>query len=161
MWGAALSLFHLLGFSGTVARAGTVRAMAASSSGLGRHPTDDDPIVQYVVVRKDLLAPPLSWPVGSVVAQACHACLAVVWEHRDDEHVTAYLAHPDTMRKVIKECKSEAQLRNLADRCAADDIAFKLWVEQPEDTPTALALKPYPRSDSRVARVIKKFSLLG
>lgn len=34
--------------------------------------SDEDPLVQYVVLRKDLTAK-LNWPLGAVVAQACHA----------------------------------------------------------------------------------------
>lgn len=33
---------------------------------------ENDPLVQYVVVRRDLTAV-LQWPLGAVVAQACHA----------------------------------------------------------------------------------------
>ncbi len=64
----------------------------------------DDALVQFVVVRRDLLKD-MSWPVGSVIAQACHACLAVAWESRDDPNVSAYLSDIDSMHKVVKECK--------------------------------------------------------
>lgn len=40
--------------------------IGSSSSGEG------DPLVQYVVVRRDL-TDALQWPLGAVVAQACHA----------------------------------------------------------------------------------------
>ena len=71
----------------------------------------DDVIVQAIVVRRDLLKD-MSWPVGSVMSQACHACLAVAWEHRDDPCVAAYLApgNIDSMHKVVKECKGEPQV---------------------------------------------------
>ena len=40
-----------------------------------------DPLVQYVVLRKDLRPDAEGgWPFGSVVAQACHACVAVIAE---------------------------------------------------------------------------------
>ena len=32
---------------------------------------EDDALVQFVVVRRDLLKT-MEWPVGSVIAQACH-----------------------------------------------------------------------------------------
>jgi peptidyl-tRNA hydrolase len=119
---------------------------------------EEDPIVQFVVVRRDLLKT-MEWPVGSVMAQACHACLAVVHQNLDDSDVQAYLApeNIDSMHKVIKECKGEPQLRTLAEKLAADNICHKLWMEQPEDIPTAIALKPYPRS--RVAPLLKKYQL--
>ena len=71
----------------------------------------EDVIVQAVVVRRDLLST-MEWPVGSVIAQACHACLAVAWEHREDACVADYLAAGkiNSMHKVIKECKGEAQV---------------------------------------------------
>ena len=78
----------------------------------GKSP-ESDVIVQAVVVRRDLLKT-MEWPVGSVIAQACHACLAVAWEHRDDPCVAEYLAvsNLDSMHKVVKECKGEAQVRS-------------------------------------------------
>ena len=117
---------------------------------------EDDALVQFVVVRRDLLKT-LEWPVGSVIAQACHACLAVAWEHREDAEVEAYLRDVDAMHKVIKECKGEPQLSTLAQKLTSEGLAFKLWVEQPENIPTAIALKPYPRS--RVAPLLKKYQL--
>ena len=75
--------------------------------------TDAADLVQFVVVRRDLLTS-LSWPVGSVIAQACHACTAVSWSCRDDADVQAYLQAEDSMTKVVKECKGEKQLLALA-----------------------------------------------
>ena len=74
--------------------------------------SDGEVLVQAVVVRRDLLKT-MEWPVGSVIAQACHACIAVVWENREDPDVAAYLAsgNIDSMHKVIKECKGELQVR--------------------------------------------------
>ena len=53
----------------------------------------------------------MEWPVGSVMSQACHACLAVTWENKDDPDVIAYLApeNIDSMHKVCKEVKGEPQ----------------------------------------------------
>ena len=115
-------------------------------------------LVQFVVVRRDLLKT-LEWPVGSVIAQACHACLAVAWEHRDDADVAAYLAagRIDAMRKVVKEVKGEPQLRALAAKLEAEGVAHRVWCEQPENFATAIALKPYPAS--RVKPLLKKYQL--
>ena len=118
----------------------------------------DDPIVQFVVIRRDLLKT-LEWPVGSVIAQACHACLAVTWENRDDADVAAYLAPEkiDSMYKVTKEVKGEPQLLTLAEKLKAEGVVHRVWMEQPENIPTALAVKPYPRS--RIAPLLKKYQL--
>ena len=67
------------------------------------------------------------------------------------------MVDPDRMTKVVKECKGERQLLALAEKLRAESIEHKLWTEQPENLPTAIALKPYPRS--RVAPLVKKFSL--
>ena len=113
-------------------------------------------LVQFVVVRRDLLKT-MEWPVGSVIAQACHACTAVIWVHRDDGDVQSYLSDMPHMHKVVKECKGEAQLRALAQKLEDGGIVHHLWIEQPENIPTALALKPYPRDV--VAPLLKKYQL--
>ena len=59
-------------------------------------------LVQYIALRKDLLAT-LNWPLGALVAQACHACSAVLHIHRDDTDTQAYLAEVDLMHKVVLE----------------------------------------------------------
>jgi hypothetical protein len=38
----------------------------------------------HVVVRTDL-ATELGWPLGSVITQACHASVAAIQAHKDDE----------------------------------------------------------------------------
>lgn len=113
-------------------------------------------IVQYVIVRGDLLTK-LSWPVGALVAQACHAATAVIHLHYEDDHTREYLGHLDNMHKVILEAPDEKALRQLADKLTEADVKHKLWVEQPEDFPTCLAVKPYPKTE--VQKYFKKFKL--
>ena len=53
-----------------------------------------NPIVQYVVVRSDLMKT-LSWPVGALIAQACHASTAVMhqfYDHETSEFGAGYIA---------------------------------------------------------------------
>ncbi|CBZ55700.1 conserved hypothetical protein, partial [Neospora caninum Liverpool] len=69
-----------------------------------------DPIVQYVVLRKDLQTL-LGWPAGAVIAQACHACISIVASTYSDPAVQAYLAEGDSMRKVVLEVHGEEELR--------------------------------------------------
>ena len=61
-----------------------------------------DPLVQYVVLRRDLWAD-LGWPLGSVVAQACHAATAALWLSRKEPATTSYCAADsiDHMHKVV------------------------------------------------------------
>ncbi len=63
-------------------------------------------IVQYVVVRGDLLRN-LKWPIGAVIAQACHACSAVVHMFYDDTNTQAYMADLDRMHKIVLEVSLE------------------------------------------------------
>ncbi len=63
---------------------------------------DQDVIVQYIVLRSDLWKN-LGWPLGSIVAQACHAATAALWLHQDQPHSQTYCSdgNLDHMHKVI------------------------------------------------------------
>ena len=58
-------------------------------------------LVQYIVLRKDLWTEK-QWPLGSVVAQGCHASTAALWLSRDSQATKAYCAPDklDSMHKV-------------------------------------------------------------
>lgn len=106
-----------------------------------------DPIFQYVVLRRDLQEK-VGWPLGSLVAQGCHASVAAIAQHLDDADVRAYIAADALagMHKAVLEVKGEAQLLNLAQKLTDAGVAHVLWVEQPEAIPTALASKPARKS---------------
>ncbi len=57
-------------------------------------------LVQYVVVRSDLVHQ-LSWPLGAVITQACHAATAAIHLHYGDADTQRYLAELDSMHKVV------------------------------------------------------------
>jgi len=101
-------------------------------------------LVQYVVVRGDLLRL-LSWPTGAVIAQACHASTAVLWAHRNDPNTIEYTSELDHMHKVVLEATNQDELEKLSKNLSANQIDHKLWIEQPENYPTCLATKPYPK----------------
>eukprot|EP00854_Cymbomonas_tetramitiformis_P002261 gene2261-2979_t len=115
-------------------------------------------VVQYVVLRKDLVDT-MGWPLGSVVAQACHAATAALWMSRDDEIAQSYCSpeNIDSMHKVVLEVKGEAQLNTLAQKLTDAGVLHKLWIEQPENFPTCIATKPYPKAE--VAQYFKKCKL--
>jgi len=69
-------------------------------------------LVQYIVIRADLLKT-FDWPVGSVIAQACHACCAVTYLFQNDPDTQKYLKDLDNMHKVVLE--------------ASIGIFIKLW----------------------------------
>jgi len=124
--------------------------MAASKAIPNQSATDgpgEDPLVQYIVIRKDLWTE-LSWPLGSIVAQGCHASTAALWLSRDQPQTQQYCGtdNLDHMRKVVLEIKNEAQLRNLSEKLTSANILHKLWIEQPEDYATCLATAPGAKS---------------
>ncbi|WOL18305.1 hypothetical protein Cni_G27099 [Canna indica] len=128
----------------------------AQGDGGGSARPEGDVVVQYVVLRRDLID---TWPLGSVVTQGCHASVAAVWSHRDHPDVLAYCSDRDldSMHKVTLEVKGETQLRNLAEKLKTEGIDHKLWIEQPENFPTCLATRPYHKS--QVATFFRKLKL--
>ncbi|KAI5636341.1 peptidyl-tRNA hydrolase PTH2 domain-containing protein [Phthorimaea operculella] len=113
-------------------------------------------IVQYVLLRSDLLKE-LGWSIGALVAQACHASTAVLHLYKDDEHTIQYLNDLDNMHKVVLEVPNEEALKKVAAKLTENAIDHKLWIEQPENIPTCLALKPYPKD--QVKKYVGKFKL--
>jgi hypothetical protein len=59
--------------------------------------------------------------------------------------------------QVVLEVKGEVQLTNLAKKLQDEGVLHKVWVEQPEGYPTALATKPYLKSS--IAHHFKKLKL--
>ncbi|XP_014217846.1 putative peptidyl-tRNA hydrolase PTRHD1 [Copidosoma floridanum] len=113
-------------------------------------------IVQYVVIRGDLIKS-LEWPLGAVIAQACHACSAVTHLFHDDLVTQNYLKDLDSMHKVVLEAPSEETLKELHKTLDENSIRHKLWIEQPENIPTCLVIKPYPKDE--VHKFLKKLKL--
>ncbi|KOB77877.1 putative peptidyl-tRNA hydrolase PTRHD1 [Operophtera brumata] len=109
-------------------------------------------VVQYVLLRSDLLKD-LGWSIGALVAQACHASTAVLHLNKDDEITIQYLEDLDNMHKI----PNEESLRKVAEKLKENAIAHKLWIEQPENIPTCLAIKPYPKD--QVKKYVGKFKL--
>lgn len=62
-------------------------------------PENVDVVVQYVVLRRDLID---TWPLGSVVTQGCHASVSAVWFNKDDPVTIDYCSPEkiDSMHKV-------------------------------------------------------------
>ncbi|NWH88232.1 PTRD1 hydrolase, partial [Aegithalos caudatus] len=106
-------------------------------------------LVQYVVLRGDLARPPLSWPLGALVAQGCHAALAAVHAYREHPDTGAYLEQGAAMRTVVLEAPDEHSLLALAAQLGREGLDLHVWTENPEGIPTALALRPYPRARVR------------
>ncbi|XP_017421034.1 uncharacterized protein LOC108330945 [Vigna angularis] len=135
--------------------AADLNVVATTKDGL-QQPENTDVVVQYVVLRRDLID---TWPLGSVVTQGCHASVSVVWSNKDDPDTVDYCSPDkiDSMHKVTLEVKGETQIKNLSEKLTSGGIIHKLWIEQPENIPTCLATKPYPKSI--VSSYFKKLKL--
>lgn len=61
--------------------------------------SESDPLIQYVVLRRDLID---TWPLGSIVSQGCHASVAAISTFKDDPHTIHYCnpSNLEVMRKV-------------------------------------------------------------
>ncbi|XP_037952116.1 putative peptidyl-tRNA hydrolase PTRHD1 [Teleopsis dalmanni] len=114
-------------------------------------------IVQYIIVRSDLRTA-LNWPIGAVIAQCCHAATAVINLNSDDEETVSYLKDMDNMHKVVLEAKDEGALVKLADKLKENNVKHKMWIEQPENIPTCIAIKPYVKDN--VHKYVKHLKLL-
>ncbi|XP_046675106.1 putative peptidyl-tRNA hydrolase PTRHD1 [Homalodisca vitripennis] len=114
-------------------------------------------IVQYVLVRSDLIKT-LNWPVGAVIAQACHACTAVIHMFYNDSSTQLYLQDLNSMHKIILEVPDEESLKKLSEKLDENAISHKLWIEQPENIATCLAVKPFPKEE--VQKYFKNFKLM-
>lgn len=78
-------------------------ACLASSISNVNPTAEEDPLVMYVVLRRDLWQEQ-QWPLGSIVSQGCHAATAALWDTRDAPSTQAYCAadNIDNMRKVCR-----------------------------------------------------------
>lgn len=136
-------------------RPSLVHSHSASVCKMSSAPTSaGDPLVQYVVVRRDL-----GWPAGSVMAQAVHASVAAVWRSRDEAGTLRYCQEADgsQMRTVVLQADNETALTQLAAELEAESIAHVSWKEEPEGIVTAVAAAPY--AIGNVKPLFKRFKL--
>lgn len=120
------------------------------------------PIVQYIVLRRDL-----DWPKGAMAAQAAHASVAAVaqaLEAQSDEakryispenlpHMTKYVYGVDNLEEL------EQVKQKWNDQFSIEEKPTSYWwVEQPENIPTAFATWPVERTN-KVSKVVKNMKL--
>ncbi|ORX35593.1 peptidyl-tRNA hydrolase II domain-containing protein [Kockovaella imperatae] len=103
-------------------------------------------LVMQIILPRSLVVED-KWPVGPLLAQSAHAATAVLHVHRDLPEVRSYLSNLENMRKTVLEVKDVEALRGICAQLDQMDrkIPYHLWIEQPENTPTALALVPNNR----------------
>ncbi|XP_077867370.1 putative peptidyl-tRNA hydrolase PTRHD1 [Saccoglossus kowalevskii] len=105
-------------------------------------------MVQYVVVRGDLIKT-LKWPTGAVITQNVRMILF----HSGDTETQLLI----DLFIILLQAKDEESIQKLAEKLQEDKIDHKLWIEQPENIPTCLAAKPYPKEE--IQKYFKKFKL--
>jgi len=94
-----------------------------------------------------------------VSAQACHASTAVLHLYKEDEGTREYLEKLDTMHKVVLAAPDLESLTKLAAKLTERQISHKLWIEQPENIPTCIAIKPYPKNE--IKGLVQQFKLFS
>ena len=130
--------------------------MSSSSSEVS---TFSKPIVQYLFVRRDL-----DWPQGAVAAQAAHASVAAIVEGtKAQDAATLQYTAPEqltSMTKSVYGVDNEEELKSIqaAWESKFGSESYHLWIEQPENIPTALATWPVERTNA-VSKVVKKLKV--
>lgn len=94
-------------------------------------------IVQYIFLRTDLK----TFGRGSLVAQACHACVKAINVYKDHIDTINYLKAIENMHKVVLKIDSNnmQELKELLDK---NHIQFVEWIEQPENIVTSISTRP-------------------
>lgn len=59
----------------------------------------------------------------------------------------------------FEQAPDVGKLTGLGEALEKDGIKHKVWIEQPENVPTCIALKPYKKEE--VHKYVKKFKLLS
>lgn len=127
-------------------------------------PKKKQPIVQYIVLRRDL-----DWPAGAMAAQAAHASLAAVAEALEKQHAPtqAYISPENLphMTKYVYGVDTLEELEAVKEKWSTSfpgeedgEATFHWWVEQPENIPTAFATWPVERTN-KVSKVVKNMKL--
>ncbi|XP_055327899.1 putative peptidyl-tRNA hydrolase PTRHD1 [Paramacrobiotus metropolitanus] len=112
-----------------------------------------DYLIQYVVLRGDL-----KWPTGALVAQGCHASCAVNHIFRDDPETQRFLADLDRMHVCVLKATDEKVLMDLVEELKSRSIGHKLWIEEPENVASCLAVKPcFKRTVEGLMKHLKLF----
>ncbi|TFK50976.1 peptidyl-tRNA hydrolase II [Heliocybe sulcata] len=116
----------------------------------------EQPLVMQIVVRRDLLDAE-GWGFGPLMAQVAHATAAALHETRDRPETIEYLGNLTEMRKAVLQTANEDSLKKLANLLSSSTppIPHHLWIEQPENIPTCLALAPNHR-ESAIKKALDK-----
>ena len=104
-----------------------------------------DKLIQYILIRKDLIGNK-HWNIGSLIAQGCHASVAAIATTLSSKYTTEYITDHLNMTKLVLGVDDDVQLKEMSDRLTRNSIPHHLWIEKPEEIPTALATSPLLKS---------------
>lgn len=114
-------------------------------------------IVQYILLRRDLKKMK-NYNDGAIISQACHASSAILYKTINDDLTKAYFNDLDRMHKVVLSVEGgENEMNEISNLLKQNSIEHYLWIEQPENIPTAIAVKPYYKKD--IEQFFSKYKL--
>ncbi|CDZ98836.1 Uncharacterized conserved protein [Phaffia rhodozyma] len=113
------------------------------------------PLRMQIILRRDLFEN-LGWPVGPLMAQASHASTAVLHQFKDEPNVQTYLEDLPNMRKLVYQTTDMNTLQKTIDHLETTGSKYFLWMEQPENYPTALAIVPNRKDNKAVSKALHK-----
>ncbi|PWN43030.1 hypothetical protein IE81DRAFT_322959 [Ceraceosorus guamensis] len=141
------------------------------------------PLVMQLIVDRSLTQPVQDggWPRGPLMSQAAHAAVAVISRSLDQSLTQAYISSTtgalESMHKIVLVTSPKQTIRELSSkldeaRQAAANAAstagqedtehfplHHLWIEQPENIPTVLAIAPN-RKPAALKKILNKCTLL-
>ena len=118
-------------------------------------------ILQYVVIRKDILPSKKTshaFSMGACMAQACHAATAAIVKSFSTNETEQYLSALGNMTVCVLGVDDADELVALSKRLEDSNVPFHLWIEKPELIPTALATAPVNKAD--VSHLLSHLKLL-
>ncbi|CAO1619013.1 unnamed protein product [Parajaminaea phylloscopi] len=165
----------------------SVNAGSTNGTPAAQSPSVRQPLVMQLIVNRSLIGTPGStWTLGPMMAQAAHAATAVTIKTLATSSATQEYVHEDNlaeMHKVVLQPPSKGALTDLnalsrklteerdqwvREHRGDDNVKGNadeefpdhyLWIEQPENIPTCLAIAPN-RKPAALKKILNKCSLL-
>jgi hypothetical protein len=77
----------------------------------------------------------------------------IVWNEAFEDIINKTI----TVSFLFQQVPDESSLRNLELKLEENHVLHKMWIEQPENFPTCIVVKPYPKEE--VQKYFKKLKL--
>lgn len=86
-----------------------------------------------------------SFSLGANIAQACHAASAAILKSNGSSNTVEFAASLEDMTVCVLSVEDEFELTQMGEVFSLNHVPFYLWLEKPENIPTALATAPFPK----------------